>query len=136
MKPDQPAVAARANADGQDVGNAIAVDPKTTLVSDSFLIVVLGAGSYAVALTRFGNFPMGFPRGSQSSGFAQKGNHDYASIRGRSNGQRCESTGNSGTSAHAVEIAVAAIPLPASLPLALAGAGLVVGQARRRCPCA
>ncbi len=116
-------------------GNAkVPVDPASGERYDSYLSVLdLSAGEYTVAITQYDNEAK---EGTLSGGFSETDPFFTAKF-GCSNGQFCSYDGYNRTSfwaldIQAVERVVPAVPLPASLPLALAGFGAFGLAARRR----
>ncbi|MFV0333986.1 MAG: DVUA0089 family protein [Tropicimonas sp.] len=110
-------------------------DPDTNSKYDVNLpILSLAAGSYTVAIMQYNNFPTGI---SLSDGF-QKSDPFFTSEFNCTNGQFCDINEDNRTSFWAFDIlgveaaSMAAVPLPASLPLVLAGLGTFGIAARRR----
>lgn len=119
-------------AENGDGGAAVAPDPVTGERFDSYLtIATLAAGSYTLAIAQYDNAPNG---NNLSGGFSET---DTAFTAGYdcSNGMFCDTEGTNRTPFWAVDIVgteVAAVPLPATLPMTLAGAGILGLAARRR----
>jgi len=104
----------------------VATDPVTGETFDAFAELELEAGIYTVALTQFDNLAMG---GGLDNGFFYDAPYDdpnFTAYFGCSNGQFCDLTGDNRTGGWALDILVAdtaPVPLPAGLPLLLAGLG-------------
>ncbi len=114
-------------------------DPVTGFPFDVNFQAFLPAGAYTVTIQQFSNFAVG---PTISDGFLSEGLGNFTGPEfGCSNGIFCDVDGFNRTSAWAfdilnVELAVvvdpAVVPLPAGLPLLLAGLGALVLVPRRR----
>ena len=115
----------------------VAVDGVTGQAYDSFLQLVLGPGSYILALTQFENRVIG---GDLANGFDKTGDPAFTSSFGCSNGRFCDSSPANRSSAWAVDIrdvdrsnlGMAPIPEPASIVLLGIGLVLAAGGLRKR----
>ncbi len=109
-----------------DDGYGVGVDPVTFNTWDSRIVASLGAGDYFVTITQYDNFPVGT---NFSDGFWQT-DSDFTGWFGCSNGMFCDAGAYNRTGAWAVDLAP--VPLPATLPLALAGLAALGAIGRRR----
>lgn len=113
--------------------NSLPADPATGRSYDVLLSVPLIPGDYTVAVTQFWNLANTL---DLADGFTDAGDPTFTSVFGCSNGQFCDDTGANRTNAWALDllnlnVPVASVPLPATLPL-LAGAFAGLGLLRRR----
>lgn len=111
-----------------DDGDGVNADPFTGLFADSVISGLFGPGDYTLAITQFENFPLG---SMLSDGFLFEGDPNFTAFYGCSNEAFCDSSGANRTGNWAVDIDIAPIPLPASLPLLLVGLG-AIGLMRRK----
>ncbi|WP_425039542.1 DVUA0089 family protein [Primorskyibacter sp. S187A] len=124
--------------DSNDDGSApdVNADPVTGSEFDTFLEATLAAGNYTVAVMQYDNFALG----DLSDGFTYDGpgNETFTDTFGCGNGIFCDVGGFDRTNAWAFDIlnvdevvVTAPVPLPAGLPLLLAGLGGLAMLRRR-----
>ncbi|MEM6373792.1 MAG: DVUA0089 family protein [Pseudomonadota bacterium] len=122
--------------DSNDDGDPALVDPTTFNAFDTFLELTLGVGNYTVAMSQFDNFA----NGDLGDGFERDDEGNFTEQYGCSNAMFCDVDGNNRTNEWAFDILGVdeatvipnAVPLPAGLPLLLAGLAGFGLMARRK----
>ncbi len=109
----------------------VGVDPVTGYSFDASMELLLDAGAYVAVVTQYDNYATG---PSFWDGFERFGDHWFTSMFACSNGAFCDVGGDNRTAEWAMDISIiAAVPLPASLPLLMLGlGGLAVLRRRKR----